>query len=273
MGLAAACKCTPLLFLPLLIWRGRWSTAAVMVLTIAAASHLGDFMNHRANLVCWWNQIIIPSQTGNVVPGGWATESIYNQSIAGACNRWTQTSWEWTPDNVDVIDVANPPPVAHVKLLLRGLQLAVVLAALLAFWNRPFRAGVPERLAGVNRLSVECGLICVLMLLLSPMSNRSHFLIMLLPALCLARWTVELRVPLLRIGLGTVIFCSQLVSKDLVRSRVYTFIHWYGFITFGDLLLGVLIGGMLWRLSQSGVRSEIAPTERITPAAPLRTAA
>jgi Na+/proline symporter len=96
---------------------------------------------------------------------------------------------------------------------------------------------------------------------------------MLLPGLCAARWAVEARRPLLRVGLGAVIFCSLLVSKDIVKARIYTLIHWYGLISFGDLLLGILIGGMLWRLGNRGAGGESIPIERLSPPEPIRKAA
>jgi len=252
LGLAAACKCTPLLFLPLLIWRGRWISTLALVMTAVSANLIADLFTRPPGggfwLVEWWNAYIAPILAGAEAPGIWASDVLYNQSLVGALNRWTQTEWSLGPAGVAIAAASRPLPVGELRLLARCAQLGLALAALVVFWNYPFRSWRGEQAEGAGPLAVECGLICVLMLLLSPMSSKPHFAILLLPGLCAARSALERKSRLFWSLLGLAILCGLFANKDLVKSRLYTLALWYGLVTVSTALLGILSGWMLWSM-------------------------
>ncbi len=249
LGIAAGCKCTPLLFAPYLVWRGRWLASAVLLVTAVGINLLPDLIHAPADglwLVHWWNTYIAPQVRGDALPGVWASEVIYNQSLAGALNRWTQTTWQWETSAVVVGPASQTLPPVELKQFLRGLQLGIVIAAAVVLLYRPFRR--LEQPDGEKRFAPECSIIFVLMLLLSPMSSKPHFCTLLLPGFCLARGFITLKKRgSLVFVLGAAILCGLLANKDLVKARVYTLVLWYGLVTISAMLLGVGCGVVLLR--------------------------
>ncbi len=102
LGAAAAMKCTPLLFLPWLLWRREWIAAALLLIVGAGLNLLPDAVfpqtNGRLYGQDWLDSFAaVPARHG---PGQWFTEPSQNQSLAGTLARWFGR-----PDN------AGPPAV------------------------------------------------------------------------------------------------------------------------------------------------------------------
>lgn len=247
LGVAAGCKCTPLLFAPYLIWRGRWLASLALVAAAIGVNLLPDLTQRAPEgglwLTKWWNTYIAPQMRGDLLPGVWASEVIYNQSLSGALNRWTQTTWSWDASGV----VVSPSPAlsaADLKQLVRLAQLGVGLAALMVFLHRPFRSiRLNSEEASKLRFGLECGIVMILMLLFSPMSSKPHFCTLLLPGFAVARVMMSGKKSRgLAVVVGAAILCGLLANKDLVKARIYTLVLWYGLVTFSAILLGIACG-------------------------------
>jgi hypothetical protein len=251
LGLAAAIKCTPLLWAPYLVWRRRPAAAAWLVAVALGVNFLPDLVSTspagRPWLAEYGARYLRPLTAAGHVVGSWGSEIIYNQSLAGAGQRWLATSWEWGATTCTV----QPRPAPVGPLALRGLVYAVgALLVSAAAWacGRPIRSArdEPGDAGGgetpVGRHGLECGVVLLLMLLLSPMSSKAHFGVLILPGFCLARAAPASRAPLPRGLLLAAVALAALGSKDPLGERLYTLTLWYGSVTWETLalLLGCL---------------------------------
>jgi hypothetical protein len=229
-GLAAAIKCTPLLWLPFLIWRGRWAGALTLVVVGLGVSLLPDLWV-RAPEGTWLGQYARRVAAPDRPIGVWGTDPLYNQSLAGTSLRWLAVETvaqpggglqtRFHPDRLDSIGQRR------VLMLLAGLLLVVTLVC----------AGRPGSVAP-EALAWEGATVLLLALLLSPMSGPAHFGGLTLAGFLLARAGGRSKfLALLVAGL------SLLSAKDLVRTAVYDHALFYGHITFSTLLL---LGGCWW---------------------------
>ncbi|OYV86580.1 MAG: hypothetical protein B7Z73_11520 [Planctomycetia bacterium 21-64-5] len=85
LGVGAAMKCTPFLFVPYLVWRGKVRAAALMVLAAVTINCLPDLIWPRPNggsyLGDWIGVFLL--KAGRSAPGVWDSDLILNQSLAG----------------------------------------------------------------------------------------------------------------------------------------------------------------------------------------------
>jgi hypothetical protein len=214
-GLAAAVKCTALLWCPYLLWRGRWKEAAWLACVAVGVNLLPNLLSApepgKLWLVDWTARYLAPMKGGNYYPGTWASAAIYNQSLAGAANRWALTDWQWSASESAIVDRPNPPNPRTLQFLVYGGELALAAGMLWVLGRRPMplmchdlpavapagdgTVGGPDHnetsAERGGETAVEFGVVFLMMLLLSPMSNTQHFLTMILPAFCLARIAVQ----------------------------------------------------------------------------------
>jgi hypothetical protein len=244
LGLAAAMKCTPLLFAPYLLARGRVAAAAWLVAVAAGASLLPDLVARPAGggtwLGKWYDYYLEPMTRPDYAPGVWASDILYNQSLVGLANRWTRTAWEHDGAKA----VVRPAPPAATPAELRAWLLAgagvcggLALAGIVVARRRPE--------CDDGSVTVwECGTVIAGMLLFSPMSSAAHFGLLLLPGFALARAAVVGRRkwawPVLAAGLAA----AALTNKSLWGDTLYTIGLWYGSATWAAVacLLGCVAG-------------------------------
>src|SRR5262249_38066370 len=88
-----------------------------------------------------------------------------------------------------------------------------------------------------SRLALECCVVFLMMLLLSPMSSKPHFLTLLLPGFCLARLAIGER----RLVLGAFVVAAAAVGalsiRDLWGNDLSAAALWWGSVTWSTLLL------------------------------------
>jgi hypothetical protein len=243
-GLAAAVKCTPLLFAPYLLVKGRPVAAAWLVLVAAGANLLPDAISRPTDATChlekWFDFYIAPMLKPDYAPGIWASEIIYNQSVVGAANRW----------------FGDALPPRELKRWVYGLfagLAALGLAAMARGRRQP------------NAVAWECGLVLSGMLLLSPMSSVPHFATLLLPGWLLARAViVERRWGLLPF-LVAMVLGSVMSNKDLIGSRAYTLGLWGGSVMWAAVagFVGCAVALANWKMPQVEVAvPEVQPVRR-----------
>ena len=254
-GVAAGIKCTPLLWAPYLIWRGRWRAAGVVVVVALAVNLLRDLTHPPAEgegrLKQWVGMYLSPMARREHAAGTWGCGLNFNHSVAGVCNRWNAAYGVWNGKEYEPTLRAAPLGTVAVKGIILSADVFFVLAALVV--SRRQRGGP----AGG-----EYSLVLILMLFLSPMSGKPHFCTLMLPAFYLARVAVERRDVLPRLLLAGAILAGLMANKDLVGNTVYQVALWYGSV-FGNCVL--LFAGCLACLYPR--RETVAPPERLLQAA------
>jgi hypothetical protein len=256
-GLAAACKCTALLWLPYFLWRRR-PLAAVWVLAVAVG------VNLLPNLVAappsgklwvqeYISRFLSPLTASHHYVGTWGSDPIYNQSLAGLAHRWCTTAWTWSANDCTVGPHA---PFLDSQTFRVGIYSAefALLSIILWVCGRPFRSIIES--GNEDRQALECGMVLVLMLLLSPMSSKAHFGMVVLPGCCLARMALRSRGKILTAIVAAVVILGLICNKDPLGERLYTLSLWYGVVTWQALLL---LTGCLFAYRQLQGRAAAQP--------------
>ena len=189
LGAATAMKCTPLLFAPYLIWRGRLKAACLLALVAVALNRLPDFCWPQAGgqsyLGDWCGMFL--TKVGRSAPGVWDSDLVLNQSLSGLVNRYAQAGLPLSTERLPTAAaVLAPRTVETIRWLTYGASLALVAVT-------AWRFGRPGANAGPRQVVVECAAIVCLMLLLSPMSSKAHYVVLVLPSMLFARWFVDRR--------------------------------------------------------------------------------
>lgn len=218
-GIAAAMKCTPLLFAPYLLIRGRVIAAVWLVAVAMGVSLLPDLIHspHDSStwLSKWWGMFIAPMAGAEHRPGVWASDIIFNQSLVGALNRWTITTWTWNADGAQFTVVEPLLSPMQLKGTLLGLAALIGGASFLAIRR-------------CEDAKWQCCVVLCGMLLFSPMSSPAHFGVLLLPALLLARSALLERSRMAGAFLGVMLPAAFASNKDLLGAPLYSLGLWHG---------------------------------------------
>src|SRR5215472_3848451 len=172
LALAAALKATPLIFLPYLLWKRYYAAAAAFICVYAIASLLPDVLLTQAGsqgfLVAgyfstWLGEVAGPSLGVN--PAGapfvfWDGANILNHSLRGAVGL--------------NIDEAHHGSLFEAALAATDGCFMVVVGTFIALSPRR-----PQSIA------LDGSLLLIAMLMLSPMTSRSHYVELLLPYMTL----------------------------------------------------------------------------------------
>ncbi len=238
LGLAAACKATPLLWVPYLVLRRRWTAAGALLLVAVGVNLLPNLVRAPPGggtwLGLWLTRYVLPLLQAPV--GIWGSDLIYNQSIAGFAQRLSNTAWEWSAGHIVIVTRAGAFDPLVLKAIAYAISLAMVLISLAAALRSAPAAAVDDAPA---KAAFEFSLVLILMLLLSPMSSISHFDTLLLPAYCLARYGILRRDRPVLVCFAAATILGLLTNKDPVGSDFYTLLLWYGSVTIATLLLWI----------------------------------
>jgi hypothetical protein len=182
IALAIACKVTPALFVPYLVWKRAWRALAgcgvglVLFLWVVPSCFLGWGENQRL-LTSWTNQMIVP-----FVVHGEVTSVHENQSLPGLATRLLMhrpsfVEWEKAPPHGlraqfydNIFDLS--PAVPH--WVVRGAEL---LFLLLVVWR--CRQALTARADW--RLAAEFAVVVLGMLLFSERTWKHHCVTLMLP--------------------------------------------------------------------------------------------
>jgi hypothetical protein len=243
LGAAAAMKCTPLLFAPYLAWRGKPLAACLLVSTALALNLLPDLFWPKASggsyLVDWAQTFLF--KAARAAPGIWESSLTLNQSLAGLVNRATQ--WSWGISTGLPTELVAVPPAA--ALVMRGSTYGIGALLLAVTAWRMGTPGWPGQRAQHERApqpwdqlaGVEASAVFLLMLLLSPMTSKSHYAIVLLPCFMFARGLVEGRKPWFAWIFGALAVLGPLSSKGMLGKQLGDVALACGFPTWFVLLL------------------------------------
>lgn len=251
LGIAAACKLTPLLFLPYLIYRFRWKATLAFVVGFLFCNFIPDIIlglpkEGRPRPIIFIERFLAPMTKPDFVPGTWGSEIIYNQSLAGSAKRFTQTHLETKEGKYSVIIENDNSQSSKVKMVL--ISLVLFGTAMTVFcWGLP---GIPNELnaPGSAQIALEVSMILCAMLLLSPMSSKAHFGILILPAFCIARMLESQKKILAFCFLIIPLAMGILLNKDLSGANVYTLLLWIAGVTWTTISL--FLGNAIFRYSR-----------------------
>jgi hypothetical protein len=265
LGVAAGVKCTPLLWCPFLAWRGHWRAALWLVCVAVGVNLLPDLVHRPPDggtwLAEWASRHLAPMAGATYHPGRWFSEISYNQSLAGAANRWLTTTWAWTPAGLAVTNRPGAPSPGVLRWLLYPAELALLAAAGWAVGRHRRCDGRPAD-GAPPREAVTYSTVLLLMLLLSPMSSKPHFCTLFLPGFCVARRAVAANRPC-RWLLGLAVAAGAVGTKGLWGGGVAALALWCGNVTWGALFL---TAGCGYLLLQPPVRS-VERSPALAPAA------
>jgi hypothetical protein len=252
LGLATACKATPLLFLPMLLLQRRWRAAGAMSLALSCATLLPDVITPAQSGTVWvmsWYNVFVSKVDASgpaAVQGAWRAWNPLNQSLSGTVYRLTTPPGEaeFLPLAVQLTEA--PAEVRKgVTLALLGLVFCATLAVTC---RRPAEAKRSR-----HDLACWCTILCA-MLLLSPMTSKQHFCSLAAPLLLgSARlfaaaerrsWSASAG---LGVGLATVLLCGVGLAKDLVGKAPGDYALAWGSLTVCTVAL--------WWLSVGAVRA------------------
>lgn len=223
-ALGAALKATPLLFLPYLLLRRSWKPFLYCVVLYAGLSLLPDVF-------------FTPKGASSGYFGAWLQEIAGGAFLKKAGTQW----WE----GVNILNQALRTPVYrltlaagaqnHFPAIIFAVHLAYILAVA-ALLVLSARIEKPHALDG--------SVLVVSMLLLSPMSSKSHFVVLMLPyAVSAAYLVAEPR--LRRVGgilLGASFALNTLTSRGIIGDRLSTLALSAGCVAIGTLILLFFMG-------------------------------
>ena len=224
-GLAAAFKATPLLFLPVFLWQGRWKASAALLIALVVATLLPDLLfpreDGRRAVSVWIERFGVQASPGDAPAqkATWGEWNLLNQSLAGTVTRLTMSPPRGRGPEVSLF----APSRGTRKLLVLAAQGLVGL--LLVWATRPGRDGCALRRTGEGA-AVVCA-----MLLLSPQSSKSHFALLVLPAF-FALLVLERRRDITIAVLLAGVFCfGSLLGKGLLPRGAAAWILAAGSVT------------------------------------------
>lgn len=241
LGAAAALKATPLLLFVLPVLRWRWRALGAGVAVGLALTLAPELVSRPAGggtwAWRWWESVIRPGLDGSRPPGAWATAPSLNHSLAGTLYRISN-------HDPAPLDRPRERPRLSAAALRAASRAAVFVLAGLSL------AGLLAARRGPAESALELSLLLAAMPLLSPASSKPHFVVLLLPALVLARRAASgsrvAAVPLIGGLLALVLSWRGLLGGPGGA------VAWWGGITAGALLLwlGCLLS--LLRADQAG---------------------
>ncbi|MGC3969660.1 MAG: glycosyltransferase family 87 protein [Pirellulales bacterium] len=252
VGLSASMKLTPLLFLPYFVWRGRFRTALCTAIVAVGTNFLPDLFFPQTSgasyMVEWYEKFLATTLGGT--SGAWHTAVHLNQSLAGFFNRMAGI---WTTDSMEnlTIVVFDDATRELVKRLTQGTSL-LLLGITLCIGRRPFRGpcetGNSRDNESINLFwSLEFGMLMALMILISPMSSKAHYVTLILPSLLAVRFVVERPTAWRRTVFVLLLATGLLGSKEILGSQLGDAALIWGVTTIYPL---VLLAAM-WELHSS----------------------
>jgi hypothetical protein len=249
LAFAAALKATPLIFLPYLLWKRHFVAAAVFVVVFIGASLLPDLLFTPAGaahgyFVSWLRDVA--GASFGVVPHGayafWAGPNIMNHSIHGLVSL--------------NIDETTHRALNHAVLYAVDAVFVIVVGTLITFTPRR-----PESIA------IDGSLLLISMLMLSPMTSRSHYVALILPytALIALGFRDNRTRNLGRAVLAASFILVTLSGNDLVGEGFTDWAYRHSAMALGTLVLLIYFAALvIGRYRQNGSQN---PT--IAPPAPL----
>jgi alpha-1,2-mannosyltransferase len=229
LALAAALKATPLIFLPYLLWKRYFAAAGSFVVVYTVASLLPDIFFAPADahgyFLTWLQEVAGPSlgiNPGSAPFAFWNGANILNHSLHGAVAL-----------NVD--EAGQHAMFDATLALVDGCFIAVVGALLALSPRRP------------ESIAIDGSLLLIAMLMLSPMTSRSHYVALLLPYTALVALNLRDKntASLGRAVLGVSFVLVTLAGNDAVGQAFTVWAYRHSAMVLGTLVLLVYFAALV----------------------------
>ncbi|TAK06656.1 MAG: DUF2029 domain-containing protein [Candidatus Manganitrophaceae bacterium] len=250
IALAAALKVTPLLFFPYLLFRKKWKVFACGIMLYLFISFLPDFFftaggTEGTYFGRWVQDIVQPAIMGRQGPsasGFWQGENPLNQSLRSLVFR-----------TAVLLDLAS-----HFKTILYFVYTSVLLSLFLFILKTSPLKNAPV---------LDGSALVIGMVMLSPMSSKSHFIVLLLPYMVILAYlmTRQSQSRLLEGLLLLSFIFNSLTSKGIIGRRLSTALLLMGCITIGTLLILLIVALIAIEMTRSPERDLSILPERLNP--------
>ena len=231
IGLCAAVKGPPLLFIGYLAFRRRWAAAALTFVVAIVVNLLPDLFlfpqQGQLRLAAWIQGSFMPTLSGPI--GAWLGSTVYNQSLAGTAQRVNSTWPHAAARGFDFVPAVGRVPDTWLKAAVYAVLIALTAASVVAALRaRPRSASPPAEYVQPSRTALEMAAMAMLVQLASPMSDLAHMGPVILAGLCLARLAFLPGEWRSRASLAVALLVGVTVNKDLVGGWVYDLAVWSG---------------------------------------------
>lgn len=260
MALAGSLKVTPLLFIVYLLFNRKVNVLAwtfVFLLTLNSVPEIFGLVRGRL-YAAEWAEVILkrvnPASGGRPWASGgvWQSSSVFNQSLSAMFYRYfTDVPVEGMKYGSVRVNFASLDP-GRIKLLTYlayGILFAVTL-----FVSRPVNS-----IGGQAQL-YEWSLFLLLMVLVSPISSKAHFVVLFLPNLLLWRERLLKKLPA---ALTVLFFLSfgltTLTADGLIGRKLADLASAFSCVTLGTLVLWIAVVVRRYQMAGTGRTAGIAP--------------
>jgi hypothetical protein len=232
LALAAALKATPLIFFPYLLLKRRFLAAGVFAAVFLAVSLLPDVVaalkGFKPDYFWTWLRQIAGPTLGGGAP--------LNETVAGA--------WSYGTNNQSLHGlVALATARAGLADYSRYADLVASALFLLAVGILLIKSPRRDEFVGIDG-----GILSIAMVVLSPMTSRYHYVVLILPYTMLA--AAFLSDHRTRLVGGAVLLLSFILvtatSNDAVGSWLSTVSREYGFLPLGAAVLLIYFAAIIW---------------------------
>ena len=164
----------------------------------------------------------------------------FNHSVAGVTTRWLIFERVWKDGDFTIAYRSTPARLVTLRVIVYATMALLVIVVV----------AVVRRLPRGRSPAGEFALVLLLMPLLSPVSSKPHFAVLLLPGFFLARAAVEQTERWPRVLLAAAIAAGLVSNKDLVGGFVYDNVIWRGSVLWNTIfvLAGCVV--VLWRSTE-----------------------
>jgi hypothetical protein len=232
LGFAAAIKATPLIFLPYLLIKKRFSAAAGFLIVLFAMSYAPDMLFTPTGVSegyfhTWLRQVAGASfsiDPGTKTFAFWAGPNALNHSLRGAVS-------------LQLDEIAHP--ILH-ESIVYGLDFAFIIFAAALITLRKQRRDL---------IAIDASILLIAALLLSPMTSRSHYVALVLPYVTLTmvmlRDQVRQRTGIVVLAIS--FFFLTMTSNDVVGKTISDWAYFHSFLVIGALTLMIYIAVIVWQ--------------------------
>jgi len=248
IGIAASFKATPLLFAPIFVWQRRFVAAGVTVVAMGLMLWLPDLLFPRDDgghwVMAWYHTFVAGIGLGETASaeGALSAWNLLNQNLGSTLYRLMTPVAEPSKFCWDV-SLFDPGP-GGLKAITLASQAAIL--AFLCWGTCPKLAAEDSRAErGFRRLG-EAGLVACGMVLLSPMSSKAHFCVLLMALLFTVTHYLMVRRDRVQLALLIGVFVTgTLTMKGLVGTELGNQFLAHGMVCWSTLLVMIATGRAL----------------------------
>ena len=241
LAVAAALKLTPLIFLPYLLFKGRFAAAGLFTAVFAGLAVLPDILipsNGEYYVAVWVRDVLMPPFHLDMAATNlvfWVTDTPMNQNFRAAIVRY-------------FTGVHEQQTMAVVLGIMRSRTFAIVLNSVMGLYILGVGLVMLKSRRHDRLIAVDAALLIVSALLLAPVSSQSHFFSLLLPYSLIAAATV--RQPSTRLFNAVMLLLSftlaTATSNDAVGRAFTGWALWSSLPVYGTLILVVPLAVLIW---------------------------